>query len=191
MSGEVGAAYLDEVRRQFRGYKRMGEAAIAQVKDDELFVALDPEANSIAVIVKHLAGNMRSRFTDFLTTDGEKPDRHRDQEFEMDSGATRADVMRRWEEGWARVFSTIEALTPDDLLRTVTIRDEPHTVMQAVGRQLAHYAYHVGQIVFLAKHFRSQEWKSLSIPRGKSEEYNRKPLAERRPGPSGPRAGSD
>jgi hypothetical protein len=191
MNGEVGAAYLDEVRRQFRGYKRMGEGAIAQVKDDELFVALDPESNSIAVIVKHLAGNMRSRFTDFLTTDGEKPDRHRDQEFEMNSGTTRADVMRWWEEGWGRVFSAIEALKPDDLLRTVTIRDEPHTVMQAVGRQLAHYAYHIGQIVFLAKHFRSQEWKSLSIPRGKSEEFNKKPLAERRPGPSGPRAGSD
>jgi hypothetical protein len=191
MNGEVGTAYLDEVRRQFRGYKRMGEGAIAQVKDDELFAALDPESNSIAVIVKHLAGNMRSRFTDFLTTDGEKPDRHRDQEFEMNSGTTRADVMRWWEEGWGRVFSAIEALKPDDLLRTVTIRDEPHTVMQAVGRQLAHYAYHIGQIVFLAKHFRSQEWKSLSIPRGKSEEYNKKPLAERRPGPSGPRAGSD
>lgn len=191
MNGEVGAAYLDEVRRQFRGYKRMGEGAIAQVKDDELFATLDPESNSIAVIVKHLAGNMHSRFTDFLTTDGEKPDRHRDQEFEMNSGTTRAEVMRWWEEGWVRVFSAIEALKPDDLLRTVTIRDEPHTVMQALGRQLAHYAYHVGQIVFLAKHFRSQEWTSLSIPRGKSEEYNKKPLAERRPGPSGPRAGSD
>lgn len=191
MNGEVGAAYLDEVRRQFRGYKRLGEGAIAQVKDDELFATLNPESNSIAVIVKHLAGNMRSRFTDFLTTDGEKPDRHRDQEFEMNSGTTRAEVMRWWEEGWAWVFSTIEALKPDDLLRTVTIRDEPHTVMQAAGRQLAHYAYHVGQIVFLAKHFRSREWKSLSIPRGKSEEFNRKPLAERRPGPSGPRAGSD
>ena len=170
MNGEVGAAYLDEVRRQFRGYKRMGEGAIAQVKDDELFATLDPESNSIAVIVKHLAGNMHSRFTDFLTTDGEKPDRHRDQEFEMNSGTTRAEVMRWWEEGWVRVFSAIEALKPDDLLRTVTIRDEPHTVMQALGRQLAHYAYHVGQIVFLAKHFRSQEWTSLSIPRGKSEE---------------------
>ncbi|MBZ5599513.1 MAG: DUF1572 domain-containing protein [Acidobacteriia bacterium] len=189
MSGEVGAAYLDEVRRQFRGYKRMAEGALAQVKDDELFVMLDPESNSIAVIIKHLVGNMRSRFTDFLTTDGEKPDRHRDQEFEMNSNPTRAEVMRWWEEGWARVFSTIEALKPEDLLRTVTIRGETHTVMQAVGRQLAHYAYHIGQIVFLAKHLRSQEWKPLSIPRGKSEEYNRKAVAERKPGPSGPRAG--
>ncbi|MBZ5706096.1 MAG: DUF1572 domain-containing protein [Acidobacteriia bacterium] len=189
MSGEVGAAYLDEVRRQFRGHKRMAEGAIAQVKDDELFVALDPESNSIAVIVKHLAGNMRSRFTDFLTTDGEKPDRHRDQEFEINSGTTRAEVMRWWDEGWARVFSTIEALKPEDLLRMVTIRDEPHTIMQAVGRQLAHYAYHIGQIVFLAKHFRTQEWKSLSIPRGKSEEYNRQAIAKHKPGPSGPRAG--
>jgi hypothetical protein len=189
MSEEVGTAYLDEVRRQFRGYKRMAEGAIAQVKDDELFVTLDPESNSIALIVKHLAGNMRSRFTDFLTTDGEKPDRHRDHEFEMNSSTTRADVMRWWEEGWPQVFSTIDALKPEDLLRTVTIRGEPHSVMQAVGRQLAHYAYHIGQIVFLAKHFRSQEWKSLSIPRGKSEEYNRKAVAERKPGPSGPRAG--
>ena len=180
MNGEVAAAYLEEIRRQFRGYKRMGEGAIAQAKDAELFVTLDPEANSIAVIVKHLAGNMRSRFTDFLTTDGEKTDRHRDQEFEMNAGTARADLMRWWEEGWARVFSTIEALKPEDLLRTVTTREEPHTVMQAVGRQLAHYAYHIGQIVFLAKHFRSREWKSLSIPRGKSEEFNRTAVAERR-----------
>lgn len=183
MSDQSAAAYLDEVRRQFRGYKRMGEGAIAQVTDEELFRALDPESNSIALIIKHLAGNMRSRFTDFLTTDGEKPDRHRDQEFEMTCSIPRAEVMRWWEEGWARVVSTLEALGPEDLLRTVTIRQEPHTVMQAVGRQLAHYAYHIGQIVFLAKHFRSQEWKSLSIPRGKSEEFNRKALGERPPRP--------
>src|SRR5207302_4408557 len=189
MTDSLATRYLEEARRQFRGHKRLGEGAIAQLKDEELFVILAPEANSVAIIIKHLAGNMRSRFTDFLTTDGEKPDRHRDQEFEMNADATRAEVMRRWEEGWTYVFSAIEALKPEDVMRTVTIRGEPHTVLQALNRQVAHYAYHIGQIVFLAKHFRSGDWKSLSIPRGKSEDYNRKPLSERKPGPSGPRAG--
>lgn len=176
MTNELASHYLDEVRRQFRGYKRLGEGAMAQLKDEELFVTIDPEANSVAILVKHLAGNMRSRFTDFLTTDGEKPDRHRDQEFEM-KAYSRDEVMRWWEEGWTRVFSAIESVKPDDLMRTVTIRSEPHTVLQALNRQLAHYAMHVGQIVFLAKHLRSKEWKSLSIPRGKSEEVNRKLMA--------------
>src|SRR5207247_1379091 len=118
----------------------------------------------------HVARTTRgTRAADFLTTDGEKPDRHRDQEFEMDADATRAEVMRRWEEGWTCVFSAIETLKPEDVMRTVTIRDEPHTVLQALNRQVAHYAYHIGQIVFLAKHFRSSDWESLSIPRGKSE----------------------
>jgi hypothetical protein len=179
VNADLPSHYLDEVRRQFRGHKRLAEGALAQVKDEEFFVALDPESNSVAVIIKHLAGNMRSRFTDFLTADGEKPDRHRDQEFEMNAATTRTDVMRWWDEGWARVFSAVEALKPDDVLRTVTIRSEPHTVLQALNRQVAHYAYHVGQMVFLAKHFRSAEWKSLSIPRGQSEEFNRKAMAER------------
>ncbi len=180
MNDTISSHYLDEVRRQFRGHKRLAEGAISQLRDKELFVALDAESNSIAVIIKHLAGNMRSRFTDFLTTDGEKPDRHRDQEFEMYAGATRAEVMRWWEEGWARVFSALETLKPEDLMRTVTIRGEPHSVLQALNRQVAHYAYHVGQIVFLAKHFRSTEWKSLSIPRGKSEEFNAQMAAKRK-----------
>jgi len=179
---EVASHYLDEARRQFRGYKRLAEGAIAQLNDGELFAVLDPESNSVAVLVKHMAGNMRSRFTDFLTSDGEKPDRHRDQEFELNSATTRADVMRWWEEGWARVFTAVDALKPEDVMRTVTIRGEAHTVLQALNRQVAHYAQHVGQIVFLAKHFRSDEWKSLSIPRGKSEEYKQKPPAERKPG---------
>jgi hypothetical protein len=179
---DVASSYLEEVRRQFRGYKRLAEGAMAQLTDEEMFVALDPESNSVAVVVKHMAGNMRSRFSDFLTSDGEKPDRHRDQEFEMDSGATRAEVMRWWEEGWARVVAAVDTLQPEDVSRTVTIRGEPHSVLQALNRQVAHYAYHAGQIVFLAKHFRSKEWKSLSVPRGKSEEINQRMLAQRKAG---------
>jgi len=170
MSAEVSSHYLEEARRQLNGYKRLGEGALTQLKDEEFFVTLDAESNSIAVIVKHIAGNMRSRFTDFLTTDGEKPDRHRDQEFEITPATTRAEVMRWWDNGWATVFSALDSLKPDDVMRTVPIRNEPHTVLQAVNRQIAHYAHHVGQIVFLAKHFRSSEWKTLSIARGKSQD---------------------
>jgi hypothetical protein len=169
---DLASHYLDEVRRQFRGYKRLGEGAMAQLEDEELFITIDPESNSVAILVKHLAGNMRSRFTDFLTTDGEKPDRNRDQEFEITPNTTRAEIMRWWEEGWTRVFSTIAELKPQDLQRTVTIRGEPHTVLQAINRQLAHYSAHVAQIIFLAKHLRSSEWKTLSVPRGKSQEFS-------------------
>ena len=172
---DAAAHYLDEARRQLRGHKRMGEGAMSQLKDEEFFVALDPEANSVAVLVKHLAGNMCSRFTDFLTTDGEKPDRFRDGEFELTPAATRADVMKWWEDGWGRVFAAIDPLQPEDVMRTVTIRGEPHTVLQAINRQIAHYAQHIGQIVFLAKHLRSSEWNTLSIPRGKSEDYKTAP----------------
>lgn len=168
---DLAAHYLEEIKRQFRGHKRMGEAAMAQLGDDDLFVALDPESNSIAALVKHLAGNARSRFTDFLTSDGEKPDRFRDREFEVSAKTTREEVMRWWTETWFHVFSTLDSLKPEDLQRTVTIRQEPHTVMQALNRALAHYAQHIGQIVFLAKHLRSSEWQTLSIPRGKSEDY--------------------
>jgi Protein of unknown function (DUF1572) len=171
MPSEVSQHYLDEARRQFRGHKRMGEAAMAQLKDEDFFVTLDPESNSVAILVKHLAGNMRSRFTDFLTSDGEKPDRFRDREFEISSATTRAEVMQWWENGWSIVLGAIESLKPEDVMRTVTIRGEPHTVLQAINRQIAHYAQHTGQIVFLAKHLRSSEWKTLSIPRGKSEEF--------------------
>ena len=170
---DLAAHYLDEARRQMRGHKRMGEAAIAQLQDQEFFITLDPESNSVAILVKHLAGNMRSRFTDFLTTDGEKPDRFRDTEFELTPATTRSDVMKWWEEGWSCVFATIDALKPEDVMRTVTIRGEPHTVLQAINRQIAHYAAHIGQIVFLAKHLRSNEWKTLTIPRGKSEEFKK------------------
>lgn len=172
--------FLDEIRRQMRGYKRMAEGAIAQLTDDELFVTLDPESNSVAILVKHITGNMRSRFTDFLTSDGEKPDRHRDQEFELSSKTTRAELMGWWERGWACVFAALDSLKPDDLMHTVTIRQEPHTVVQALNRALAHYACHIGQIVILAKHLRSSEWRTLSVPRGKSEEFNRMSAEDRR-----------
>ena len=168
---DAAAHYLEEARRQMRGHKHLAEGAMAQLKDEEMFITLDSESNSVAVIVKHMAGNMRSRFTDFLTSDGEKPDRFRDQEFELNPATTRAELMNWWEDGWARVFEAIVSLKPEDVMRTVTIRGEPHTVLQAVNRQIAHYAYHTGQIVFLAKHIRSSGWKTLSIPRGKSENY--------------------
>ena len=168
---DLGSHYLDEVNRQFRGYKRLGEGAMSQLKDNELFVTIDQESNSVAILVKHLAGNMRSRFTDFLTSDGEKPNRNRDQEFEITPNTTRADVMRWWEEGWELVFSAAAGLKPEDLQRTVMIRGEPHTVLQALNRQLAHYSAHVAQIIFLAKHLRSSEWKSLSVPRGQSQNF--------------------
>ena len=168
---DAATHYLEEARRQLRGHKRMGEGAMTQLRDEDFFVTLDPEANSVAVLVKHLAGNMRSRFTDFLTSDGEKPDRFRDQEFELTPATARADVMRWWEEGWTCVFSAIDGLKPQDVMRVVTIRGESHTVLQAINRQIAHYAAHIGQIVFLAKHLRSSEWTTLTIPRGKSEEF--------------------
>jgi hypothetical protein len=173
MPFEVSQHYLEEARRQMRGHKRMGESAMGQLKDADFFVALDPESNSVAVLVKHLAGNMRSRFTDFLTSDGEKPDRFRDREFEIGPSTSRGEVMQWWEEGWACVFGAIDPLQPQDAMRVVTIRGEPHTVLQAINRQIAHYAAHIGQIVFLAKHLRSAEWKTLSIPRGKSEEFKK------------------
>ena len=173
MTTDLATHYIEEVRRQMRGQKHMGEGAMAQLRDEDFLVTLDPEANSIAILVKHLAGNMRSRFTDFLTSDGEKPDRFRDREFEVNAALTRADVLRWWEEGWAIVLGAIDALKPEDVMHTVTIRGEPHTVLQAINRQIAHYAAHVGQVVFLAKHLRSNEWKSLTIPRGKSEEFKK------------------
>jgi hypothetical protein len=176
----IAAHLLEEVRRQLRGHKRMAEGALAQLKDDDFFVTLDPESNSVAILIKHIAGNMRSRFTEFLTTDGEKPDRHRDQEFELSGKTTRAELMGWWEDGWTCVFAALDALTPDDLMRTIFIRQEPHTVVQALNRALAHYAFHLGQVIFLAKHLRSTEWKTLTVPRGKSEEFNRMSLEERR-----------
>ncbi len=167
MTGNVESAYLAAVLRVLRQYKGMAERAVAQAGPDGAFRVTDSEANSIAVLLKHMAGNMRSRWTDFLTTDGEKPDRNRDAEFELEPGTTLDQVMAWWEDGWRCTFAALEALGPGDLLREVRIRGEPHSVVQAIERQLAHYAYHVGQIVLLAKQARGPEWQTLSVPRRK------------------------
>jgi hypothetical protein len=162
---------LEDSLSLFRYYKRLGEGAMAQVADEQLFATLDDEMNSIAVMVNHMTSNMQSRWTDFLTTDGEKPGRDRDREFSAPP-ASRGALLEAWEAGWGRVFGALEPLSDADLSRTITIRGEPHSVMQAIHRQIAHYSYHCGQIVFLAKHFRGREWKSLSIPRGASASFN-------------------
>ena len=162
-------AYLRDVVRTFKNYKALGEGAIAQVlADADLHKQVDPDSNSIAVIVKHVAGNLRSRFTDFLTTDGEKPDRNRDGEFEMPERVSRDRVLEWWNEGFGTVLASIEALTPEDLDRTVFIRGEAFLVVEALNRSATHTAYHVGQIVYVARHLASPNWKSLSIPKGKS-----------------------
>jgi len=157
--------YLSDVIEQFGKLKKLAEDAIAQVSDDELVVAIDAESNSIAVIMKHIAGNLRSRFTDFLTTDGEKPDRNRDGEFEIAGAPDRRAIMADWESGWSRLFASLESLTTSDLIKEVRVRGEALPALAQLNRQMTHHAYHVGQIVFLAKHFRSAEWKNLSIPR--------------------------
>ena len=175
MAHKFLTSYLEDSIALFRHYKKLGEGAIAQVSDEHLCTVLDPEMNSVALIVKHMAGNMRSRWIDFLTTDGEKPNRDRDTEFEAPP-ATRQAVWKLWEEGWAHVFAALEPLSDADLTREVTIRNEPHSVMQAINRQIAHYSYHVGQIVFLAKHFQAEKWKSLSVPRKGSADFNARVL---------------
>jgi len=177
MALKFTTSYLEDSLEVLRSNKKLAERAMEQVADEQLFALLDEEANSIAIIVKHMAGNMRSRWMDFLTTDGEKPDRYRDTEFE-DPPATREALMQLWERGWGYVFGALEPLSDADLGRTITIRGEPHSVMQAINRQIGHYAQHVGQIVLLAKHFQAGQWKSLSIPRGKSEEFNQRVLAK-------------
>jgi len=166
------ADYLDEVRRSFRGYKRLADGGLSQLNDQEFFQLPDPESNCAAQIVKHMAGNLRSRWLDFLTSDGEKPDRNRDQEFVLTEAYTRADLMRRWEESFKIVFDTVASLKPEDFLKTVTIRGEPHTILQAINRSLMHTAYHVGQILYVGKHLRGAAWTVLSIPKGKSAEFN-------------------
>lgn len=171
--GAAAGIVLDETRSEFRRLKDQADRALAQIGDEAFFAALDPDANSMAVLVKHLGSNLRSRWTDFLETDGEKPDRDRDGEFVIGPDDTRASLMARWESGWAALFATLEALGPGDLSRIIRIRAEPHTVAKALIRGLAHAAIHAGQIVMLAKHARGADWTTLSIPRGQSEAFNR------------------
>ena len=173
MAHHFTTSYLKDSIDVFHYYKKLGERAMAQCPNDALFTVLDAESNSIAIIVKHMAGNMRSRWTDFLTADGEKPDRNRDAEFEA-APETRTELLEMWERGWKYVFGTLEPLSDEDLTRTITIRSEPHSVMQAINRQVAHYSYHVGQIVFLAKHSAAQSggiWQALTVPRGQSRQF--------------------
>ena len=179
MALQFTTSYIEDSLAIFRQYKKVAELAMEQVTDEQLTAVLDAESNSIAIIVKHMSGNMRSRFTDFLTTDGEKPDRDRDSEF-VDPPATRKALLDAWEDGWARVFRALEPLSEKDLGRTITIRGEAHSVMQAVNRQVAHYGLHVGQIVMLAKHFACDRWKSLSVPKNRSAEFNRQVTAGER-----------
>ena len=169
----LGAHFLEDALKSFRDYKKLAEGALAQLDDAEFFRAIDDESNTIAVNMKHMAGNMLSRWTDFLTSDGEKANRERDMEFVMLPDTTRADMIAYWERGWRCLFAAVEPLTADDLMRIVKIRGQDHTVVQAIDRQIAHYAYHVGQIVYLAKHFKSSNWQTLSVPKNRSAEFNK------------------
>ena len=165
-------SYLQDVVQQFEKYKTMAERAIAQVSDQDFLATFDDYSNSLAIIVKHMAGNMQSRWTDFLTTDGEKSDRYRDTEFVLDTSDSREELLQRWNAGWNCLFDALAQLDPNDLTKTVHIRGEPHAVIQAINRQLTHYSYHVGQIVMLARHFAGHDWQWLSIPPGKSAAYD-------------------
>jgi hypothetical protein len=172
MSREIVENYRLDALQSFHSYKKLAERAMEQISDEEFFATIDEEANSIGVVVKHIAGNLVSRWREFLTTDGEKSDRDRETEFEIIAD-TRESLMEFWERGWKTLFDSVEPLTVEELSRTITIRGEPHTVVEAMNRQLTHYAYHVGQIVLLAKHFKSKEWKTLSVPKNRSAEFNR------------------
>jgi len=175
----VETEFLSAAIANFQEIKTVVDRAIAQVDDEQFFAALDGESNSIAVIVKHVAGNLRSRWTDFLTSDGEKADRDRDSEFEMGDSATRAELMSGWEDGWRLAFQTLNGLTPDDVMKTIRIRGEPHTVVKAIIRQLTHAANHGGQIVFLAKHFAGGAWQTVSIPRAPKSNRAKAPSGDR------------
>jgi hypothetical protein len=163
-------AYLHDLARTFRHYKSLGDGAIAQVSDDNLHALVDPDANSVAIVITHIAGNLRSRFTDFLTSDGEKPGRNRDGEFAMPARPSRAELLAAWSDAFAIALASIESLRPEDLDRTIYVRQEAFLVVEALNRSVSHTAYHVGQIVLLAKHFAGPHWTTLSIPKGKSAE---------------------
>jgi len=168
MNEQLSVHYLADALDSFRAYKKLAEKAFDQLTNDELFVTIDEESNSVAVIIKHMAGNMLSRWTDFLTTDGEKPDRNRDMEFVIEPQTVKEELLTYWQRGWDAVFTALEPLTPADFDKKIMIRGEEHTIVQAINRQLTHYAYHIGQIVFLAKHFAGPDWTSLTIPRNRS-----------------------
>lgn len=174
MTQNASQHYLENAISEFRLLKKQADRAIEQLDDAQLFATIDPESNSVAILIKHLAGNMRSRWTDLFASDGEKPDRFRDQEFLLSDNPTRAEMLAIWEEGWQVLLDALAPLGPDDVLREVIIRRESHTLIQAINRQLTHYATHIGQIVFLAKHLKSADWKTLSVPRGQSEQFNQK-----------------
>ena len=176
MALQFTTSYLEDSLAVLRQYKKLAENAMAQLTDDQLYTVLDPEMNSVAIVVKHMAGNMRSRWTDFLNSDGEKPDRNRDSEF-VDPPPTRDALLALWEQGWDYVFQALGPLSEADLSRSVRIRGEAHSVMQAINRQLGHYTYHVGQIVFLAKHLQHEKWKALTIPRNRSADFNQRVLS--------------
>jgi len=180
MPHEFSTSYLKDAIALLRYYKKLAERAMSQTPDDALFAVPDPESNCIAIIVKHLSGNMRSRWTDFLATDGEKPDRNRDSEF-LSPPSTRTELLSLWDSGWNCLFSALDSLTESDLARQVTIRGEPHSVLQAINRQLAHYPYHVGQIVFLARHYSGGCWTALTVPRGQSVAFNASMAARQAP----------
>lgn len=173
MEDPIRTEYLREAAATFRRFKSLADESLGRVTDTQFFATLDPGSNSPAVLVKHMSGNLVSRWTDLLTTDGEKPERDRDAEFEIIAADTRALLMQQWETAWACAFRSLEALAPADLDRIVRIRGEPHTLVQAINRQLTHAAYHAGQMVLLAKHFQSDAWQSLSVPRGQSREHDR------------------
>jgi len=171
MKKQIIENYLSDAIASFRNYKKLAEKAMEQVSDEEFFRLIDAESNSIAIVAKHIAGNLKSRWTDFLTSDGEKDFRNRDSEF-VSENDTRKSLMEFWEEGWQTIFDALEPLTAKDFEKTITIRNQPHTICEAINRQLTHYSYHIGQITFLAKHFRSTEWQTLSVPKNKSLEFN-------------------
>lgn len=172
MTNQILENYLSDAIASFRNYKKLAERAMEQISDEEFFRQIGEESNSVAIIVKHIAGNLKSRWTDFLTSDGEKDFRNRDSEF-IAEGDTRESLMQFWEEGWQILFNELGALKAEDFVKTITIRQQPHTIFEAINRQLTHYAYHIGQIAFLAKHFRSADWKTLSVPKNKSTQFNR------------------
>lgn len=175
----MNSPILDTTASELRKVKRLADLAVDQLDDEQVWRRIDADSNSVGVLMRHMAGNMRSRWTDFRTTDGEKPDRHRDQEFE-DVAIGRQELLAEWEDGWQRLFDALSSISDADLQDTIYIREEPHTIHRAIVRQIVHYAGHAYQILALGKHLKGSDWKTLSVPRGKSDEFNQRVLAEQR-----------